>query len=94
MAERQNGTEKTGEFDSIDLKSLDLKYPDDHEVSLGTYSKGKEKALPYGPGAPPTFGQGIRQPRDSRPERQRIEQPRSILKKHVQSMAPDADSRS
>ena len=94
MAERQNGTEKTGELDSIDLKSLDLKNSDDQEVTLGTHIKGKEKAVPDGPGAPPTFGQGIRQSGDSRSERQRIEQPRPILKKRTQSMVPDTDTSS
>jgi hypothetical protein len=90
MAGRQNGVE---ESDSIDL-SLDLKNPDDHEVTLGTDSKEKEKEDPAG--APPTFGQGVG---DSRPAGERVqqritEQPRPILKKSSRSVAPDVDDRS
>ena len=58
MAGRQNGTEKLTEFD---LKSLDLKSLDDHEVTLGININEKEKTDPDA--APPTFGQGIGQPR-------------------------------
>ena len=58
MAGRQNGAEKLTE---LDLKSLDLKSPDDHEVTLGININEKEKTDPDA--APPTFGQGIGQPR-------------------------------
>ncbi len=91
MAGRQNGAE---ESHSIDL-SLDLKNPDDHEVTLGTDSKKKEKEDPAG--APPTFGQGVgdSRPAGARRAQQRItEQPRPILKKSSQSVTPDVDNRS
>ena len=93
MAGRQNATEKSAELGSIDFKSLDLKESNDHEATLGAYSKPKEKAEPEG--APPTFGQSSGRPRDSRPaERQRVEQPRPILKKRNQSVAPDTENHS